>query len=87
MSPRHTLFLLVESLALLLELQYPIILVCDGIAASGERVFVIGLMFRCLPSEGAARHVELIEQPLDRDFFLENQSRGGELESPVVAFS
>lgn len=63
------------------------ILVRDGVAASGERVLAVGLIFRRPPSEGAARHVELVGQPLDRDLSLENQSRGGELELPVVAFS
>ena len=63
------------------------ILVRDGVAASGERVLTVGPIFRRLPSEGAARHVELIGQPLDRDLPLENQSRGRELELPVVAFS
>lgn len=62
------------------------ILVRDGVAASGERVLAVGLIFRRPPSEGAARHVELVGQPLDRDLSLENQSRGGELELPVVAF-
>lgn len=40
------LFLLAEFLALLLELQNLIILVCDGIAASGERFLAIGPMLR-----------------------------------------
>ena len=79
--------LLAELLVLLLELQYLVVLVRDGVAASGERVLAVGLIFRRLPSEGAARHVELVGQPLDRDLSLENQSRGGELELPVVAFS
>lgn len=78
--------LLAELLVLLLELQYLVTLVRDRAAASGERVLAVGLIFRRPPSEGAARYVELVAQPLDRDLSLENQSRGGELELPVVAF-
>ena len=72
---------------LALVLQDSVILVCSGIATSGERALAIGLIFRRPPFESAARHVELVEQPLDRDFFLESQSRGGELELLVLAFS
>lgn len=49
-----------ERPACLLELQYPVILVRDGVAASGERVLAVGLLLCRPPSEGAARHVELI---------------------------
>lgn len=52
-----------ERPACLLELQYLVILVRDGVAISRERVLAVCLIFRRPPSEGAARHVELIGQP------------------------
>lgn len=56
----------IVGLLLALALQDPVILVYDGIAASEERVLAVGLIFSRPPPKGAARHVELVGQPLDR---------------------
>lgn len=79
--------LLAELLVPLLELQRLAILVRGGVAASGKRVLAFDPIFRRPPSEDAARHVWPVGQPLGWDLFLENQSRGGELELSAAAFS
>ena len=71
----------------LLNLQHLVFLTRDGIAAFGERVRAVGLLFSPPSSKGAAWRAVLIGRLFDRELSFKSTSCSKEPESLIVAFS